>query len=265
LLYIKSLIFQKFNNGIFLTNVALSLAYICVNFLYMKLKFLFSIFMLIIIKSLYAQDTLQLEKADDKYLEDQFYAGITYNLVMKRPSNSSQNNFSNGIQLGYIKDIPFHTKTNKGFGIGLGYAVNSYYTNLRASKIANDIEYEVIASSVSYRRNKIETHLVEIPMEFRWRTSTAKSYKFWRIYTGVKWGYVFANVSKYIENHQKEKFFNPDIQRFQYGLYVSFGYNTWNFYANYQLSPILKEGTLTMDGEGIRMNALNIGLIFYIL
>lgn len=229
----------------------------------MKIKYGLLYVLLFVFNSLYAQDIVQTKTIDPRYLEDQFYIGATYNLLLKRPGNVSQNNLSNGIQAGFIKDIPLNTRRNKGLGIGLGYAVNSYYTNLRAVKAGSQITYEITGAS-SYR-NKIETHLVEVPVEFRWRTSTLDSYKFWRVYTGIKMGYVFANASKYIENNQKDKFFNPDIQRFQYGFYISFGYNTWNFYANYQLSPIFKESVFTVEGEEITMNALKIGLIFYIL
>jgi len=230
----------------------------------MKTRYFFLIYILFFGVTAFAQDTLQ--TATPKYLEDQFYAGITYNLLQQRPEGVSQNSFSNSIQLGYIKDIPLNERRNVGIGIGLGYAINSYYTNLRASEAESGITYELIDASASYKRNKIETHLVEIPVEFRWRTSTAEDYKFWRIYTGVKLGYVFANSSKYIESDLKDKFSNPDIQKFQYGVYISFGYNTWNFYANYQLSSIFREGaTIDGSGEEITMNALKIGLIFYIL
>lgn len=231
----------------------------------MKIKYGIRYILFFAFHVLYAQDIPQTTTIAPDYLEDQFYAGVTYNLLLERPNNVSQNNFSNGIQLGFIKDIPLNRRRNKGFGIGLGYAVNSYYTNLRAVKTGDEITYERIDDATTYKRNKIETHLVEIPVEFRWRTSTLDTYKFWRIYTGIKLGYVFANVSKYIEDNQKDNFFNPDIQRFQYGLYISFGYNTWNFYVNYQLSPILEKGTLTADGAEIAMRTLKTGLIFYIL
>ncbi|MCB0374566.1 MAG: PorT family protein [Sinomicrobium sp.] len=220
-------------------------------------------FLFFALSAIYAQDTVP--TAASRYLEDQFYAGITYNLLLARPDSVSQNNFSNGIQLGFIKDIPLNTRRNTGLGIGLGYAVDSYYTNLRASAAAGAVSYEILTDAVSYRRNKIEAHLVEAPVEFRWRTSTANTYKFWRIYTGIKLGYVFANTSKYVTNDQKEKFSNPDIRRFQYGIYLSFGYNTWNFYVNYQLTPLFKEGVFTVTGDEVKTRALKIGLIFYIL
>lgn len=207
-----------------------------------------------------AQGTLSTD-----YLEDQFYAGITYNLLLDKPTDVSQTNFSNGIQLGYIRDIPLHPGGNKGLGVGLGYAVDSYYTNLRASRVGSVVTYETIASGISYKRNKLEIHSVEMPVEFRWRTSTAESYKFWRIYTGIKLSYAFANASKYIESQQKDKFFNPDVRRFQYGCYLSVGYNTWNFYANYQITPLFKDSVTTTSGDAVSMHALKIGLLFYIL
>lgn len=200
-----------------------------------------------------------------KYLEDQFYIGLTYNILLDRPSNVSQNNFSNGLQFGFIKDIPLNARRNVGLGIGLGLAKNSYFSNLRALEVEGDIIYEVIPGSESYRRNKVTSYLVEMPFEFRWRTSTIDSYRFWRVYTGVKLGYAISARSKYVTADEKLKFSNPDVDKFQYGVYFSFGYNTWNFYGYYQLNDLFKDTMIESTGEQIKMSPLNIGLMFYIL
>lgn len=201
----------------------------------------------------------------NKYLEDQFYIGLTYNILLNRPSGVSQNNFSYGIQLGYIKDLPLNETRNIGLGIGLGYAANSYFMNLRAVKSGGEVLYGVIGSDVSYKRNKVSTHLVEMPIEFRWRTSTSDSYKFWRVYTGIKLSYAFSATSKFVAS-DKIKFSNKDINKLQYGLYFSFGYNTWNFYGYYQLNKFFKNGTVIEEtGEHIKTGSLNFGLMFYIL
>ncbi len=60
-------------------------------------------------------------------------------------------------------------------------------------------------------------------------------------------------------------FSNTDIQKFQYGLILSFGYNTWNVHAYYSLNPLLKEGAAIQTGETFDLNVLRIGVIFYIL
>ncbi|UOB19034.1 porin family protein [Abyssalbus ytuae] len=201
-----------------------------------------------------------------KYLEDQFYIGVTYNILLNRPENVSQNNFSSGIQLGFIKDIPLNNNRNLGLGIGVGYATNSYFSNLRATKNSGDIVYDVIPSDVSYRRNKVGTHQLEIPFEFRWRTSTADRYKFWRLYSGIKLSYVFSARSKFITADDRVIFSNDEIEKFQYGLYFSFGYNTWNFYGYYQLNNLFSNDSfIESTGEKINAGVLSVGLMFYIL
>ncbi len=123
------------------------------------------------------QDTLV---PDPDYLEDQFYVGVTYNLLLNKPERVKQRNLSYGLQAGFIKDIPLNRKRNVAIGLGLGYAVNSYYTNLRAVENGENFTYAVIPDDFSYKRNKIETHLVELPIEFRLRNSNPVDYKFWR-------------------------------------------------------------------------------------
>ncbi|KQC30058.1 porin family protein [Flagellimonas eckloniae] len=200
---------------------------------------------------------------DDKYLEDQFYVGLGFNLLLEKPSNIVQSSLSYSVQTGFIKDIPFNQKRNFGLGLGLGYATNSYYSNIGASKTDNVIAYEVLTSD--YKRSKFETHAIEIPLELRWRTSTVDEYKFWRIYAGVKLGYVFSGRSKLVTDSNTTAFSNDDIQNLQYGLQLNFGYNTWNIHAYYGLNPLLKDDVGIESGELITMGILRIGVIFYIL
>ncbi|MBC9794534.1 porin family protein [Sinomicrobium weinanense] len=207
---------------------------------------------------------LQEEKRDDKYKEDQVYIGATYNILLNRPSDVKQNNLSRGIQLGVVKDMPLNKRRNIALGIGIGYAYNVHFHNLQFFEGEGGSGYRVIPDSVDYKRNKVDTHLIEMPIEFRWRTSTADSYKFWRVYTGIKLGYVFANRYKFIADN-KTRFTNDDISRFQAGLHLSVGYNTWNFYAYYGLGKLFKGDTETDTGESLDMSSLKIGIIFYAL
>src|SRR5690606_30009169 len=160
--------------------------------------------------------------ADSKYLEDQFYVGLTYNFLMDLPPDVAQRNLSYGLQGGFIKDIPLNWGRTLGLGIGVGYGINSYYTNLRAVENNGQFDYVLLDSDTRYKRNKVETHVLEIPLQFRWRNSTAEEYKFWRIYAGMKLGYVFANRSKYVSNTEKVGFKNGDVREFQYGVALDF-------------------------------------------
>lgn len=211
------------------------------------------------------QEVIQDTIPDENYREDQFYIGFTYNILQNRPSGISQNNLSNGLHLGFIRDFPINKQRNKAIGVGLGYSYNSYFHNLKATETSAGISYEAIGNNVSFKRNKYRTHEVELPIEFRWRTSTATEYKFWRIYGGIKFGYIFSGVSKFVGDNETIKFQNDDMNRFRYGLTLSAGYNTWNFHVYYGLNKLFKDSTVTTSGEQFEMNTIKVGLMFYIL
>lgn len=199
---------------------------------------------------------------DSLYREDQFYIGLTYNLLQNRPSGLSQNSFSSGLHIGFLRDIPLNKRRNHAIAIGLGYSMNDFRQNLKITELDGKFNYEI---DNDFDKNKIALHYVELPIELRWRTSTIQSHRFWRIYTGFKLSYLFLNKSKFVGPETTYKYFgNDDFNKFQYGAYISFGYNTWNFHAYYGLNSLLKSEA-KLDGKSIDMNTLNIGLMFYIL
>ncbi|GAA3645852.1 porin family protein [Flavivirga jejuensis] len=206
------------------------------------------------------------KEVDSLYKEDQFYAGITYNLLGKIPEDVSQSGFSLGFHLGFIKDMPINKNRNVAIGLGLGFSANSYNQNLLINKDdLGNTTYTVIEDTGTYTKNKFSSHLIELPIEFRWRTSTATDYNFWRIYTGFKLGYVLTHRTKYIGDLGKIRYSNiEDFNNFQYGLTLSAGYNTWNLFLYYALNPIFSSDA-RLNGSEIDMNAVKIGLIFYIL
>jgi hypothetical protein len=202
---------------------------------------------------------------DPRYLEDQFYIGLTYNFLLNKPPQVNQRNLSYGLMTGFIKDFPFNARRNLAFGIGLGYAINAYYTNLAVTPSGDSFLYTPLTDNNSYKRNKVETHMLEVPIEFRWRNSTAAEYRFWRIYTGVKLGYVVGGRSKLVGNSDKNSFYNADITNFHYGLIMNFGFNTFNVHAYYALNDLFESGTATVTGDPVGFTPLRIGIIFYIL
>ncbi len=208
------------------------------------------------------QDGKAIAVEDDRYLEDQFYAGIGYNFLLDLPEEAVLRNFSYAIQLGFIKDLPINNARNFGFGLGIGYGTNSYYSNIGATENNGTITYEIVSND-DFDRSKFETHALEFPFEIRWRNSTPEEYKFWRIYGGIKTSYLFSRRSKLVSDLGNQSFQNPNIARWQYGATLSFGYNTWNLQLYYALNSLLEEGQL--DTVPIEIRPLTVGLIFYIL
>ena len=197
---------------------------------------------------------------DNKYLEDQFYFGLNYNLLVNKPSGFNQNGISGGFTVGYIRDFPLNERRNIAIGVGLGYAYNAYNQNL---KISEGGMYEIVHND-DFNSNRLTTYAIELPVEFRWRTSTATTYSFWRIYTGVKFGYVFKNKSKYSDDFETIKIKNIDeFQNFQYGLTFAAGYSSFNLSLYYGLNTMFKN--VNVSGAEIDLRQFNIGLLFYIL
>ncbi|WP_055443841.1 porin family protein [Lacinutrix himadriensis] len=213
----------------------------------------------------------QEEKAEEQvvdslYKEDQFYIGVTYNLLVKRPKGVSQSGFSSGFHLGYIKDMPINVKRNLAIGVGLGISSNSFNQNMLIVKDSNgDYNYSVINDSeTSYTKNKFTTYMIEAPIEFRWRTSTPTEYKFWRIYTGFKFGYVIANSSKFVGDSTIKYNNISDFNKMQYGFTISAGYNTWNIHFYYALNTLFNKEA-QFDNSSLDMHAIKIGLMLYLL
>lgn len=203
---------------------------------------------------------------DKKYREDQFYVSVTYNLLGNKPDAVSQNGFSSGFHFGFIRDMPLNKKRNLALGLGLGFSTNSFNQKLLISESNGTYDYTVLGD-VSFSKNKFTTYLVEFPIEFRWRTSSAKDFDFWRIYSGVKLGYVLHNSSKFRGSPNDISLTNiSDINKFQVGLTLSAGYSNVNFHFYYALNNIFDSNAkVNSSGENVEMNAIKIGLIFYIL
>jgi len=212
----------------------------------------------------HGQSANRFEGAGERYLEDQFYLGITYNFLGNTPEGLNQQSFSYGLMAGAIKDIPLNARRTMAIGVGLGFALNTYYSNLVATRTENSISYDLANNFTGFKRSKIETHLIELPLEFRWRNSTPDEYRFWRLYAGVKAAYVLGARSKAVLEGNKEGFYNRDIRRFQYGPTINIGYNTFNIHFYYALNGLFKD-TAMLNNEHIGFRPLRIGVIFYIL
>jgi hypothetical protein len=191
---------------------------------------------------------------DSLYREDQFYASLSYNLIQNRPDGFKQFSFSPGISFGVLRDLPISKNRHWAIAPGIGYSYNNIKQFINSEEIVGATE-NISSENI---RTIITTHSVDFPLEIRWRNSTPSSHSFWRIYTGLKTSYVFNSKLKLETTTESSKeSISDEINRWQYGAYISVGFNTWNPYIYYGLNPIFKEGS--------KMSNFNVGFIFYIL
>ncbi|MGL2965170.1 porin family protein [Flavobacterium sp. XGLA_31] len=203
---------------------------------------------------------------DSLYREDQFYFSVSYNILQRGPSGLRQNKFSTGLTTGFLRDMPLNKKRTFSIAAGLGYSLSIYNQNMGIIDVNGEPTYQILNSeNITYSKNKLSLHCIDLPVEFRWRNSTPESHKFWRVYTGLKFSYVVYNQYKLVSSEGTLKQSNlRDLNDFHYGIYLATGWNTWNIYAYYGLNPLFKSSA-KIDGQSIDMNTANFGLMFYIL
>jgi hypothetical protein len=200
---------------------------------------------------------------DNNYLEDQLYIGLTYNILNNKPTGFNQNGLSGGLSFGFIKDLPINRGRNKAIGIGLGYAYSAYIQNLKITDTGSSTVFEILDDQ-NFNSNRFSAHIIEVPLELRWRTSTPTVYDFWRIYTGFKLGYVFSSSARFSDTSGAIYVKEIDkVNTFQYGLTLSAGYGSLNINLYYGLNTFFKNAQV--NNESIDLKQLNIGLIFYIM
>jgi hypothetical protein len=195
--------------------------------------------------------------ADSLFREDQIYCSISYNFLQNKPGNFSQYSFSTGLTAGFLRDFPISKNRHWSIALGLGYAFNDLKQNIDFAAVSSSASNTVIKSSMTL-------HYVELPLEIRWRNASPNSHKFWRIHTGFKFSYLVGGSFNYESaSIGNGNFKSKEVaNELQYGVYIAFGFNTWNPYIYYGLNPIFDQNKTTLENN---LAALNVGLKFYIL
>jgi hypothetical protein len=204
---------------------------------------------------------------DSLYREDQFYIGLSFNLINNEPQDFSQNGFSGGLHLGFIRDMPINARRNVAIGVGVGWSINTYNSNLLIGENPDGSSFfEVLdESEIDFDANRFNTNLVEVPIQFRWRTSTATTFNFWRIYSGIKLGYIYQFKSTFKQDGQS---FNqtdvPELNKFRYAATLAIGNGSFNAFVQYNLNPLFDDSAV-FDGQEVGLQPIKFGIEFYLL
>lgn len=205
---------------------------------------------------------------DSLYREDQLYLGFSYNILTDFPENISRSGFSGGLEFGFIRDVPLNERRNWALGAGAGWSFNNYGSTLFIGEepAENRTVFAALDEEVEeYERNRFSMLSFDIPLQLRWRTSTLQSYKFWRIYAGIKLGYAYYIRSNFEQPGNIVRQTDiPEFNRFRAGATFTFGYNTFNFHFYYGLNSFFNDEA-RLEGERIGLRNLQVGLTFYML
>lgn len=204
---------------------------------------------------------------DSLYREDQFYFGVTYNLTLNRPDGVDLRGLSAGIHFGYLRDMPINKERTLAIAVGGGLSFDFYGNNLFIGEKENEetIFTALDEDLVEFDRNRFTTAQIQLPIEFRWRNSNPTRYNFWRIYGGVRVGYVYWYKATFRQTgNEVGQTDIPEYERLRLGATLSFGNGKINFFGYYGLNPFFTDATTTI-GDAVEFQDLKLGLMFYIL
>ncbi|MBE9490340.1 MAG: outer membrane beta-barrel protein [Bacteroidetes bacterium] len=235
--------------------------------MYKTVRFIYFLFVILYANNGIAQDTIPKIEGDTNYREDQFYIGVTYNILSSMPNGVSPEGLTGGINFGFLRDMPINKNRNIAIAVGAGVSFDQYGQNIFIDKDSEgNTTYTILDSNVSFRSNRLKTGIVELPIELRWRSSTPTTYKFWRVYAGFRLGYAFWNVSSFKGSSNSISHSNiEEFDKIRLAATMSLGFNKFNFFVNYSLNSFFNEDAITTDGQLVNFKTIKLGLIFYIL
>lgn len=219
------------------------------------------LFCLLLANSLLAQQQQDSLRPDARFREDQFYAVVSYALIQDQPKEYAQNGFSTGLGFGFLRDMPFSKSRKWSIASGLGYHYQKISHNLAVGNSNTDFS---ISNASDFSRNNLQLHYVDIPLEIRWRTATPTNTAFFRWHTGIKWSYLVSHQSVISANGGVQKKQAKGINQQMFAGYFAIGYQSWNLYAQFGLTPLFKKAQLS-SGENVTLTPYQLGFIFYIL
>lgn len=232
------------------------------------MKLLYFFCSLFLFSSVLAQDQLSWLKeneSDSLYREDQFYMGFSFNFLTELPSEVDQSGFSGGLIFGFIRDMPINKRRNLSIGLGLGFNLNTFGQTLQIKREGINDVFEPIDPDTDYDSNRFTTNLIEVPLEFRWRSSDVDKLSFWRVYLGVNFGYVLSSKSVYRSPEERYSFRSINaINDFRTSAKLTFGYGAVNFFADLSLIPVF-EGQINSSQEEVSIRPVKVGLTFFFL
>jgi hypothetical protein len=84
--------------------------------------------------------------------------------------------------------MPINDDRTIAIASGIGFSYNNYNENLFITT-EDKKQFILLLTPKQFIIRKVQT-IIDVPIEFRWRTSTYESHKFWRLYGGFKFSYL---------------------------------------------------------------------------
>lgn len=137
-------------------------------------------------------------------------------------------------------------RSNVALALGFGFASQNYYINQLITTTPESIGFSPIPDSVSYRKYKLNTNYLTIPLELRIRTNPDPHYRrSFKIYPGFRLGGLVNGHTKYVgddlntgEQIKVKEYHIRHLEKLNYGLTLRIGYGKIMLHGYYSLTEL---------------------------
>jgi hypothetical protein len=181
--------------------------------------------------------------------------------------------FNRGLNIYFMLDKPF--RSNKKWSIGAGVGIASSHIFLEKMQIGlggtgRELAFTNTDSSASFKKYKLATSYLEIPLEFRFSSKPDDPNKSIKVAVGLKGGLLInahtkgkelesADGERLLNGVQKQsskQYFNSS----RLALTARFNYGVWGIFGAYNLTPMFKSGVASQDIRLLQVGVVLSGL-----
>jgi len=140
-----------------------------------------------------------------KRAADHFMFELGYDNWAGKPDSANIQGFNHSLNFYFMMDFPFKTDQRLSMGVGLGLGSGQIYFNKTYPQIAN-YNNQTLAFATSgtngadhYKRFKLVTNYIEIPVELRFALDPEHMDKSWKFAVGTKIGLLISAYTKAVD------------------------------------------------------------------
>jgi hypothetical protein len=174
------------------------------------MKKLFTLFLaLAAVSSVIAQDSTITTKKKRKdwsqvnlsnRANDHFLLQLGYNGWSQKPDTINTKGFSRSFNMYFMYDFPFRTNPRYSVALGAGIGTDNMYFSKTIIDISgrnkNELTFKNVSDTNYFKKYKLATAYLEIPVELRFSANPENPNKSWKIALGGKVGFLVSANTK---------------------------------------------------------------------
>jgi hypothetical protein len=179
-----------------------------------------------------------------------------------KPDSIDPKGLSRSFGVYIMMDFPF--KTNPHFSVALGLGVSSsnmYFKdtyidisgkNNNSTNNSNALKFQNVKDTTHFKKFKLQTSFIEIPLEFRYTSNPENPNKSWKLVAGAKIGTMLSATTKgknllsgtggtvndFTQKEKSKRYLNKT----RFAVTGRVGYGAFSLFTVYQVNAFVKEG-----------------------